>query len=225
MKKTILMVAVLLIGCSSDELSNLPAPSTTTSATPGGGSGLMAAGACPAACPAGPQGSQGVSGIDGRPGLDGKDGLPGPQGALGVSSPGPKGDKGDLGNDGPQGLPGVGVQGPQGIQGTPGVKGDKGDPGSSGTILTKAGLYTRLGSSPILVGTGGIYWGTATCDDTNDILLTGGCSYQTNDTGNKLMQSYPTDQEDTTKKSTWNCVGVIPNLQQMYIWATCLTVP
>lgn len=225
MKKTILMVAVLLIGCSSETPSNLPAPSTTNSPTPGGGSGLMAAGECPAVCPAGPQGAQGLSGVDGKPGLDGKDGLPGSDGLPGVGSPGPKGDKGDPGVSGAQGLPGVGVQGVQGAPGTPGVKGDKGDPGTSGTPLTKAGRYTRLGASPVLIGTGGIYWGTAKCDDGNDVLLTGGCSYQTNDTGNKLMQSYPTDEEDTTKQATWNCIGVLPSLNQLYAWVTCLTVP
>lgn len=225
MKKIILMAAVLLIGCSSDERSNLPAPSTTNASTPGGGSGLLAAGSCPATCPAGPQGAQGLPGADGKPGLDGKDGLPGPQGASGVGLPGLKGDKGDPGNDGSQGLPGVGVQGLQGVPGTPGVKGDKGDPGTAGTLLTKAGRYTRIGASPVLVGTGGIFWGTAKCDDGNDVLLTGGCSYQTNDTGNKLMQSYPTDEEDTTKPATWNCIGVLPNLNQLYTWVTCLTTP
>lgn len=88
---------------------------------------------------------------------------PGPPGETG-----PQGEPGLPGDPGPMGLQGlqgeVGPQGPQGIQGIQ---------GPSGTGLDKTRMY-RTSSAFVPVPFGPVTTAEATCNDNNDILISGG---------------------------------------------------
>jgi len=143
----------------------------------------------------GPQGPQGVQGPKGDKGDTGLTGLQGPQGLQGlkgdtgpIGPQGAKGDKGDPGLTGPQGLQGLaGLAGPQGEQGwvgpmgPEGPKGDKGDTGPQGPqgIQGPAGVgvdraKTYFVSSRVTINPDQTDAAMASCNDSNDILLSGG---------------------------------------------------
>lgn len=92
--------------------------------------------------------------------------IPGPQGETG-----PQGEPGLQGEPGPMGLQGLtgntGAQGPQGLQGIQGL------PGPSGTGLEKTRTYRTL-SAMIPVPFGPVTVAEAACNDSNDILISGG---------------------------------------------------
>jgi hypothetical protein len=107
----------------------------------------------------GPQGAIGPQGDVGPMGMQGPVGPTGPQGAQGL--------KGDTGAEGPKGN--AGAQGPKGDVGVQGDKGDTGEQGPPGDYaaykpyilrLTKPGTQTAV---------------TASCDDTYDVAVGGGC--------------------------------------------------
>ena len=181
---------------------------------------------CPAMCPAGasgeagpegpegppgPSGAIGAPGDSGAPGLQGVQGLPGEPGEPGL--PGAKGDKGDKGEAGV-----AGQQGPQGIQGPAGTAGKDGEDGLS---ISKGSVYTRSNTT-----TPGAF-ATASCDDNNDIVVTGGCAA----IGiHPLGVTRPVAADDEATASGWYCqlggTGVLtPTVVYTHAHVVCLAVP
>lgn len=118
-----------------------------------------------AAIPAGPPGPQGEPGPTGEQGEQGVPGPIGPQGIQGVQGvPGPTGPIGPIGPTGA-----AGAQGPQGIQGLTGPQGPAG-PAGSGIARTSTYVATVTQS----VNAGAITSNFVSCNDSNDVLLSGG---------------------------------------------------
>jgi hypothetical protein len=159
-------------------------------------------------------GPPGASGAIGRPGDAGPAGPQGVQGQPGeLGAPGPPGAKGDKGDPG-----GQGQQGPQGIQGPVGPAGKDGEDGLS---ISKGNVYTRSNTT-----TPGAF-STATCDDSNDIVMTGGCAtigiYP-------LGVTRPVAADDESTASGWYCqlggTGVLtPTVVYTQAHVVCLSVP
>lgn len=114
--------------------------------------------------PQGPKGDTGPQGATGEAGLKGDKGDPGEKGATGEA--GMKGDKGDQGDKGEQGLPGE--KGDKGDKGDPGERGEKGDKGDAAAL----DMYDK--TAAIAIPFGGTAAITASCDDTNDQVMSGG---------------------------------------------------
>lgn len=96
----------------------------------------------------------------------------GPQGETGPQ--GPQGITGLQGEPGPQGEPGaMGLQGLTGNTGPQGLQGIQGPPGPSGTGLDKTRMYRTI-SAFVPVPFGPVTTAEATCNDNNDILISGG---------------------------------------------------
>ncbi|MEQ1508171.1 MAG: hypothetical protein ABMB14_38430, partial [Myxococcota bacterium] len=161
----------------------------------------------------GPSGADGVDGIDG---VDGANGATGAQGAKGD-----KGDRGDVGPQGPQGVPGL--QGPTGPAGVQGLHGVAGAAGADAMPQTKGDLYVRnveqsVGAAADVV---------VTCDDLDDILLTGGCLADGPVGEFVLIESYPSYNGVETQFASWTCRveetagGVAPYTARAF----CIEVP
>lgn len=109
-----------------------------------------------------------VPGPKGDKGDKGDRGDPGERGVMGI-----KGDKGDRGD------PGVGMTGPAGAPGTAGAAGAKGDRGIG---LDSAKIYLVKNDQTITAtGPAPTYY-AVTCNESTDILLSGGCSIETSST-------------------------------------------
>lgn len=135
------------------------------------------------------QGAKGDPGTNGTDGVNGNDGLPGTDGLPGKdSTPGLNGSPGTVGPQGSQGSQGVpgndgqrGLQGIQGMAGVAGVKGDKGDPGILG--FTRARfyqVYKIVGAQTYTLPTNGTsvpLFFQVTCANSNDIMVSGACTY------------------------------------------------
>jgi hypothetical protein len=132
--------------------------------------------------PKGPAGSDGTNGEDGATGAQGPQGPQGETGATGAEGPqgatGPQGLAGVNGIDGTNGTNGIdgidgadGAVGSQGPQGATGPQGPQGEPGS----LNKSDLYTRSTTANLFAH--GNVTLSQSCDDANDIALSGGCEF------------------------------------------------
>lgn len=184
---TILIALSASLGCAAQESSDsLPQPDPVPTASSQGGAG----GTC--------------SCLDGRDGRDGEDGAPGPAGPAG--STGPQGEPGPAGPQGPQGEPGAvgsmgpqGSQGPQGPAGPQGPMGLKGEPGEDGLFYEKGQIYTN--SELHISSPSNAVWVNLSCDDANDVLISGGCDYETD-----LQASYPIYPTNNTPDK-WRCEG------------------
>ncbi len=138
----------------------------------------------------GPRGPAGEAGAVGPQGPQGERGAAGEHGALGTVGPvgnvgpvGPVGPKGADGSDGvdgkagpigPAGLAGApGAAGKDGLQGAPGPAGIAGPAGADGLPKSKADVYSVTVSA--FLPANGQGQAVASCADTNDILMLGGC--------------------------------------------------
>lgn len=89
-------------------------------------------------------------------------------------TPGPEGPQGEPGVAGPAGPQGpLGLQGPQGIQGLTGPQGLPGPAGTGGVSKTQ---FYRTISAAVPVIPGPVAVAEATCNDNDDILISGGFS-------------------------------------------------
>jgi hypothetical protein len=174
----------------------------------------------------GPMGPKGDTGPQGAPGATGPLGPTGPSGSSvvggsapgcafgGVSytlsnvtseicsgAPGPAGPAGATGSVGPTG--GAGPAGPSGATGAT---------GPAGLGLSKAGMYVATAST----GINGFV--TARCNDTNDVVVGGGC----NADQSAIFRSYPVDVNNAGAKSGWYCSSASFALTA---YAVCATVP
>ena len=119
-------------------------------------------------------------------------------------TPGPQGPQGEIG---PQG-----VQGEQGIQGNPGPAG----PGISrqSTYLASSALFP-------VPSTGNQVQAVASCNDENDIALSGG--YQLTNRGTKVLVSKPS--EDAVGAAKWEVTAVTDGGNgALRAYVTCLKV-
>ena len=109
--------------------------------------------------------------------------------ALDWGIQGPKGDKGDTGDTGPTGPVGpMGPQGPQGEQGPMGPTGPQGPAGTGGAPIDTSRMYQSV-SDMVLVSFGPAIQVNAYCNDSNDVLLSGG--YWTSHFDIRVGLSYP----------------------------------
>ncbi len=202
MKKVLFAILFAVVGCSSaPEATQSPSPAPTNDDPS----------AC--ACEQGPQGEQGPAG---PAGAQGKTGPVGATGAMGA-----KGDPGEAGPTGAQGP--QGAQGPMGPQGPQGQQGPKGDTGT----IAKGQVYTNevIGSALPNGATTGVY---AACDDNNDVLLNGGCTWEPSGTAVLYISSFrPMYSDDSTSPSEWRCAyrNYNPNSMTVRVQAVCLSVP
>lgn len=153
----------------------------------------------------GPQGPEGPTGPTGPQGETGPTGPTGPQGPTGLTGPiGPQGPAGPQGEAGVTGA--TGPQGPQGPQGETGAQGPAGpDP------FTYADMYRRTAANL------GFKTSTVFCDDTDDILLHGGCDAPRN---SSPCDNFPLNPTSSTELSGWQCSAM--NTTPTAI-VTCLT--
>lgn len=149
-------------------------------------------------CNGAQQGQQGPQGPQGPPGKQGPQGLQGHQGPAG-----PKGEKGDPGL--------TGAEGPPGEQGPQGLPGPKGNPGG-GLYTAKSDLYINsVESETININKESTASETieATCNDGNDIAISGGCFINVAEWDKKLnvyiTGSYPVSWEDGQAAAGWHC--------------------
>lgn len=154
MTRTMLLVGLVLAGCSQASPEGVAASST---------GGALAGSSC--ACERGEQGIQGPMGPQGPKGLQGEMGPEGAQGPMGPQ--GPKGDPGPQGVMGPQG-----VQGPQGIQGVAGPRGPQG----IGGFDPDTQIYVVENS--MTADTSGLAIAQASCEGGGDRVIAGGCVLQ-----------------------------------------------
>lgn len=120
--------------------------------------------------------------------------------AVGCSSQGPAGPKGDTGAQGPKGD--TGPAGPTGAMGAMGA------PGATGA--TGGGLYVDRSSAYCkeVLGRSDAPLAEASCDDQNDLLITGGCSSGTAPAGTILTNNRPNSSSLgplTSTPGTWVC--------------------
>lgn len=211
MRAYIVLILAMLVGCrSADPVT--PDPTTTQQMTSTGGERGPAG-------PQGPQGVQGTQGIQGVPGPSGMQGLQGDRGTAGSDgAPGP------IGPNGPQG-----PQGPMGVSGVPGPQGTQGPKGDPGTI-TKKQRYT-VTSVVTPMGTGDVKQGVyASCNNANDVLLTGGCGANIINNQVALLSSNQSLVDDAGVDQ-WMCGWLVGNgsgaITGVTLTATavCLTVP
>lgn len=150
--------------------------------------------------------SAGLEGPLGPPGPQGPPGPAGPMGPAGVGPQGPEGPRGPIGNPGPPGPEGPqGIQGqpgPQGLQGTQGVQGPKGPVGPASAYANKADITRR--EARISVTAGLVATAIATCEKTNELLVTGGC-YADPQWMAQLVAARPVSMMDTSAPASWRC--------------------
>ncbi|HEY4176471.1 MAG TPA: hypothetical protein VGM90_06555 [Kofleriaceae bacterium] len=149
------------------------------------------------------------SGIEGPVGPLGPPGPAGPQGPIGPGGTGPagpmgergaKGDSGPAGTEGPQGI--QGLQGAQGIQGPQGAQGPKGPPGPVGAYGGKGDIVRK--ESRITVGATLVATAVASCDRTQDLVVTGGC-YADPQWMAQLTAARPIGLTDPSSAAGWRC--------------------
>ncbi|MDP1918908.1 MAG: hypothetical protein Q8L14_21845 [Myxococcales bacterium] len=119
---------------------------------------------------------------------------------VGCSSQGPVGPKGDTGAQGPKG-----DTGPAGAMGATGAVGATGAQGATG-----GGLYVDRNAAYCkeVLGSSISSSAFATCDDSNDLLITGGCTVGSAVAGMSLLISAPNPSSlgpQTSATGTWNC--------------------
>lgn len=119
---------------------------------------------------------------------------------VGCSSAGPVGPKGDTGAQGPKG-----DTGPAGAMGAAGAVGAMGAQGATG-----GGLYVDRNSAYCkeVLGLSTVAAASASCDDQNDLIITGGCNSGTAPAGTSIFHSYPHLSSVgplTSTPGTWNC--------------------
>ncbi len=153
---------------------------------------------------AGIAGPPGAMGPPGPVGAQGPTGAAGPMGAKGDRGPqGPVGPRGDPGPDGIRGPQGVqGLQGPQGIQGPQGPAGPPGPRGPSGSYAAKEDVVRR--SEKVTVAAGIAASAVATCDQDQDLVITGGCSADPMWLA-QLVNSKPFGMTSSTSRGGWRC--------------------
>lgn len=106
------------------------------------------------------------------------------------------------GAEGPAGAAGAaGASGADGADGVDGADGADGVDGANGAPRTKGDLYTVQETSGITPYTQTNL--TASCDDEDDVLLTGGCSHSA--TEGMLYGSYPVNADDEGEVAYWSC--------------------
>lgn len=137
---------------------------------------------------------------------------------------GPEGPKGDTGATGPQGPAGaMGATGAMGVTGATGATG-------GGLYVSRDAAYCKEATS-----SGNSYFAEVSCDDLNDLVITGGCSDATAPTGTILQRNYPvpgTVSQGGTP-GTWRCLWsfapgvtpVFPNTFGAKAHICCITVP
>ena len=148
-------------------------------------------------------GMSGPPGPPGPPGPKGDGGPPGP-GGIGPTGPeGPRGAKGDPGPPGPEGPQGIqGLQGAQGLQGQQGAQGPKGPSGPPGAYGQKTDLTRK--ESRVSVGGGLVATVVASCDRSQDLLVTGGC-YADPQWLAQLIATRPVGITDAANPASWRC--------------------
>lgn len=119
---------------------------------------------------------------------------------VGCSSPGPAGPKGDPGVQGPRG-----ETGPAGSTGATGAVGAMGAQGATG-----GGLYVDRNAAYCkeVLGRSDASLAEASCDDQNDLIVTGGCFSGTAPAGTIITQSRPNTSSLgplTSTPGTWIC--------------------
>jgi len=130
--------------------------------------------------------------------------------------------------DGTPGAQGAtGPQGPPGQDGVDGVDGRDGAPGANGTngvLDGKDAVYTSSSSSKTL-GVGGTGTVTASCDDSNDLVMSGSCSVSV--AGSYIMASGPVNPTSVTDIAGWSCEGYDGADSTATVTATalCVVVP
>lgn len=144
---------------------------------------------------------------------------------------GPKGDTGPAGPTGPAGADGA--PGPQGAQGAPGLTGAAGVDGMQGPVggglyTSKAAVYCNEVSPP------GTTKAVASCNDANDLLVSGGCKDSTTGgtTGYYLSESRPQNVAGGGPVDwlcSWEQPAGIPAVDLQAVGAKaiicCITVP
>lgn len=99
---------------------------------------------------------------------------------------------------------------------------------SSGIFVSKSQLYEVVQSHSIPAG-GGFGGGIATCNDGNDLPISGGCRYSGMANFGNIEDSYPSFWTDPSQPATWNCSVSLSNACAMnctlYAHIICLTVP
>jgi hypothetical protein len=219
MRSHVLLVCFFLVGCGESKGGSNTPQTAAPSAVPAG----VADAADPASIgPAGPQGPLGPQGPAGETGPKGDQGPPGLQGPMGpAGATGPQGPAGANGEDGKPGMPG--------LMGPAGPRGATGSTGPAGPTLQKSALYTVIG--PVTPLDKNITNASvASCLDTNDIIISGGCKiFNGTQTANSafpyLTKSAPTSETDLTARSGWGCEAVTPvNPGSVMAIAVCLAV-
>jgi len=119
--------------------------------------------------------------------------------ASACSSPAVVGPKGDTGPQGPKGD--TGAPGPAGMPGAMGLPGPTG-PAGGGLFVDRASAYCKE-----TIGLSTAPYGEATCDDQNDLIVTGGCNSGTAPQGTILRASYPNPSSlgVGSTPGTWVC--------------------
>lgn len=119
---------------------------------------------------------------------------------VGCSSQGPAGPKGDTGAQGPKGD--TGPVGPMGSIGTTGATGPQGAMGG-GLYVDRNAAYCKE-----VLGLSTAASASAQCDDSNDLIITGGCTVGSAVAGMSLLVSAPNPSSlgpQTSTPGTWNC--------------------
>ena len=163
--------------------------------------------------PAGPQGPQGEPGPQGDPGIQGEPGPPGPQGVAGAD--GAPGAIGPIGPPGPRGA--VGPRGPTGLTGSQGPRGEDGS-------VNPASIYNRTNTESRTINTVSNAGVSAFCDDSNDIILSAGCTSFSVNFSLQIARPFPTTGVDSANCTFGNKSGITAT-GNVTATAICLRVP
>ena len=179
--------------------------------------GTGGSGATGATGPAGETGATGPSGAPGTPGgATGPEGATGPQGETGATgATGPAGATGETGATGPEGATGVGATGPQG------------ETGPAGSLaFAKTNLYVNFGTINTIDTIGETGSATGSCNDVNDIALTGWCD-TSNNHGLLLLDQEVTNWNTLAGNATFTCSWKADEVggSTGHARIACLTVP
>ena len=231
-KMMLVLVVSCVTGCSgAAAATDTPdgvklTPSNCTTQNVDAGTFSVGTGTGGAEGPAGPQGVQGPAGPTGATGLTGATGPAGAVGPAGTGEEGPAGPQGPTGSVGPQGpagTPGVGVAGPTGPVGAA---------GTSGLLTSRSQIYTSK-STAVNVGPTGSdtvpYTATASCNNANDILLTGWCALVTPGSVQPIGQFWYGAMDNVAGSSMgWTCNGynnISASSYEIQAFAACVAVP
>ncbi|MEQ1505973.1 MAG: hypothetical protein ABMB14_27315, partial [Myxococcota bacterium] len=133
---------------------------------------------------------------------------------------GDEGDRGEVGPQGPQGSAGLrGLAGPTGLRGPYGARGVD---GVNGQVRFKGDVYLRTNVLSVGAPTDVV----VTCDDIDDILLTGGCVADGPIGEFELIESYPSGN-GLLQFASWTCRAeeIAGGVAPFRARAFCIDVP